>query len=409
VRAAAKAESPELVMVVHARYPIGEPRVEREARAAVDAGWRVSVVCLREKGEPRHESVQGVQVTRLPLTHRRGANVAQLLGEYAAFTGLASAVLAWRSLWRRPAVVQVHAPPDFLALAGVVPRLLGSRLLLDIHDLSRHMFGARFEGRRGMRAVTGGLAVVERLACRLADDVVTVHEPYRGEIQALGVPSSKLHVVMNSVDPAIIERAHAVRAERGQPSRELRIAYHGTVNYWYGVDLVVRALGDLIARGIPARLVVLGEGDALQEVRELVAELGLDDRVEFSGRYLPIVETLERVAACDCGVVPNRPTPLNRFALSSKLFEYVELGIPAVVAELETLGAHFASDEVRFFAAGDASRLADELAWIASNRENAAAMAERARRRAESYTWERSRVEYLKLLGVTTDGRAAAG
>ena len=50
---------------------------------------------------------------------------------------------------RRYAIVQVHNPPDFLLLAALGPRLLGARMILDVHDLAPDMFNMRFGGRRG--------------------------------------------------------------------------------------------------------------------------------------------------------------------------------------------------------------------------------------------------------------------
>ena len=38
-------------MIVHAYYPVGETRVQREALALIDAGYAVDVICLREQGE----------------------------------------------------------------------------------------------------------------------------------------------------------------------------------------------------------------------------------------------------------------------------------------------------------------------------------------------------------------------
>src|SRR4051812_41666394 len=77
-------------LVVHARYPIGEPRAERAAQAALRAGHRVSVIALRADGEPSEESVDGVEVRRLPVTHARGASVAQMVWEYVGFALLAT-------------------------------------------------------------------------------------------------------------------------------------------------------------------------------------------------------------------------------------------------------------------------------------------------------------------------------
>jgi glycogen synthase len=84
--------------------------------------------------------------------------------------------------------------------------------------------------------------------------------------------------------------------------------------------------------------------------------------------------------------------------LSSKLLEYVELGIPVAVAGLPTLREHFADDEVLFFTPGDASALAEALLAIARDPVAARARAEAARRRARAYAWEASATRYVRLL-----------
>jgi glycosyltransferase involved in cell wall biosynthesis len=385
-------------MLVHARYPVGEPRVEREAKAARDAGRDVEVVCLREPGEPRREVVDGIRVRRLPVRHRRGVGFALTLLEYVWFAALATVALGARR--RAPAVVHVHTPPDFLAVAALPLRLRGATVLLDVHDLSPHMYEARFRPGPAMRAVVGALRAIERAACAVADRVITVHEPYRRELVADGVDPDKVTVVMNSADERLIERVRqAVDRDGERPAEQGFVAaYHGTITHWYGVDLLVDAIARASERVPGLRGVVLGDGDALDAARARAAELRVDDRVWFSGAYAPIEETLRRVAAAGCGVVPNRASTLNRFALSSKLFEYVALGVPAAVARLDTLAAHFSDDEVTFFEPDDADSLAEAIAWIASNPEAAREKAARARERAREYSWRQNADRYVRLL-----------
>src|SRR5690348_339309 len=188
-------------MVVHGPYPIGQPpRVVREVAAARNVGYEVEVIATRRPGEKRVEIIDGIRVHRLPVSHRRGLGAASMAVEYVAFTVLATLALARRSVRRRFAVVQVHNPPDFLLFAALVTRLRRSRIVLDIHDLAPDMFAMRFgEGRLARLAVTA-LRTIERIACGLADAVVTVHEPYKRELASRGVASEKIVVVMNSID-----------------------------------------------------------------------------------------------------------------------------------------------------------------------------------------------------------------
>ena len=388
-----------LVMVVHANYPIGEPRVQREALAAVDAGWDVRVISLRREGEASIEEVEGVVVERLPVRHERGAGLGPMFIEYLVFATLAMAALIRLRLRRRARVdvVHIHAPPDFLAAAALPLKALGTRIVLDVHDLSPHIFGARFAGQLGGGTIEWLLLWVERGACALADAVVTVHEPYRRELETHGIPPRKLAVVMNAADERLLERVR----NRPRPCRQdgFELAYHGTITAWYGVDLIVRAVALLRDKLPGVRAVVLGEGDALVTARALAQELGVDDRIEFSGRYLPIEDALARVAGADCGVIPNRPSQLNRFALSSKLLEYVALGLPVAVSGLETLAAHFDDDEVMFFEPGNAEALSCAVLAIAERPAEARARARRASERAAAYAWRVNSQRYVELLG----------
>lgn len=383
--------------MVHAQYPLGEPRVEREARAAVEAGHVVDVICLRALGEPASATIEGIHVRRLPVEHVRGAGAIQMIREYVGFT-IRAAVETARLHRQHPIdVVQVHAPPDFLIASALMPRLGGSGVVLDIHDLSPDMFGARFGNRHVARLVQACLRVVERTACAFADRVITVHDAYRRELIAHGVPSERIEVVMNAADTEAVSRA---RATVSGPEDDFVVAYHGTITDWYGVDLLVQAVAQLEPRVPAIRALVLGDGDALPRAEVLARELGIDDRFRFSRAYLPHDEVLSAVATASCGVIPNRPTRLNRFALSSKLLEYVALGIPAVVARLETLAAHFSDDEVTYFTPGDARSLAEAIAWIADNPAEARARADRARVRAEAYSWPTSRARLLATLAA---------
>jgi len=267
------------------------------------------------------------------------------------------------------------------------------------------MYEARFAGRKPIaRAVRAVLRAIERAACALADQVITVHEPYRRELALDGVPERKISVVMNAADERLIETVVTRRGGNGARGGPFTLAYHGTITHWYGVDLLVEALATLSPQLPDARAVVLGAGDAVDSARALARDLGVDDRLELPGRYVPIEQALARVASADCGVIPNRPSTLNRFALSSKLFEYVALGIPVVVARLETLAAHFGPEEVTFFEPGDAASLADALRWVAVNPDAAREKAKAAGRRAREYSWQENRGRYVELL-TSTDSR----
>jgi hypothetical protein len=81
-------------MVVHAHYPFGETRVQRQAEALVRHGYAVDVLCLRAKSEAATELCNGVRVMRLPVRYRNHKAFVGKLGEYVRFFFLAMVKLA---------------------------------------------------------------------------------------------------------------------------------------------------------------------------------------------------------------------------------------------------------------------------------------------------------------------------
>ena len=383
---------PRLLMLLHDYYP-EDVRVAKEARAAIAAGFEVAVVALRRDDQQGEEWIEGARVIRLPIGHQRRATKLTLLREYLSFTALATVRAAVRSLCHRFDVVQVHNPPDFLIIASLVPRLLGAKVVFDVHDLSPDMFMMRFDNPAG-GIIDRALVFVERLAAHASDAVLTVHEPYRQELGRHGVPVEKVSVVLNSLDEEL------VTTDSGPPREAdgFRIVYHGTITPHYGVELLVEAAAR--ARGaIPGlRLELYGAGDALPAILERAQLLRLDSALTVTPRLLPQRDVLEAVKFASVGVIPNLPVRLNRFALPTKLFEYVALGIPAVVADLQTIRAHFSENEVWFFEPGNAVSLAAALERVAADPDAAAGRAAAARARYETYRWQRYADVYTGLL-----------
>ncbi|HYT65956.1 MAG TPA: glycosyltransferase family 4 protein [Vicinamibacterales bacterium] len=383
-------------MIVHARYPIGEPRIQRQAAAALDGGFEVDVICLREPGEAPREIVDGVRVRRLPVRHERSASAAAMAAEYLRFIVLATFALARLDRRRRYDVVHVSNPPDLLVLAGLLPRFRGARLIFDVHDLTPEMFDWRFAGSFGGGLVHRVLVFQERLACRVSDRVMTVHDGCAAVLKGRSVRSGEaVAIVMNTLDERLLPAAtHEVREGWHRP---VRLVYHGSLTRLYGVHVLIEALAKL-ELDEPVELAVIGGGDEQPRLERLVTELSLEDRVRFSKGFRPIDEALEKVAAADVGVVPLVSLPINRFALPSKLLEYVALRIPVVCGRAETIAAHFSEQEIAFFTPGNADELARVLVTVISDPAGSRERAQRAAQRYEAYRWSTNRERFLDVL-----------
>src|SRR5207302_11071815 len=120
---------PSICIVRHDYYPDGH--VSRDAEALVEAGYEVNVVALRRPTEPARETLDGVNVFRLPVEHRRGS-FWRYAWEYALFFVLATFLVTVLHVRKRFQVVEVDNMPDVLVFSAIVPRLSGARVILYI-------------------------------------------------------------------------------------------------------------------------------------------------------------------------------------------------------------------------------------------------------------------------------------
>jgi len=383
-----------LCTVVHGAYP-PDVRIARQARAAITGGWHVDVIATRQPGQLAREVIEDAVVHRLPISHERGSGILASLWEYSAFTLLATARVAWLHAQLPYDVVQINNPPDFLLMAGVVPQMRGAMLVFDVHDRSPDMFNLRFgdTGRRA-RVIDSILHRLERICLRAADEVVTVHEPYRDLLIACGADASKLTVVMNSIDDVVLASVPRVLSD----SDRFRVVYHGTVTPHYGVQLLVEAAAAIVDRVPTLALEIYGAGDAIYEAREAASRLGIAERTIINGQYLPHDEVLQRIYGASVGVNPNLATRHDRSAIATKLFEYVALGIPVVSADLPAVRHHFGDDQITYFTPGDVDSLANAILSIAKCPTQACRRAESAAKRYEEYRWPIQAARYLEVL-----------
>ncbi|MCB9878039.1 MAG: glycosyltransferase [Planctomycetes bacterium] len=391
-------------MVVHAYYE-GDARVRRYAESLAVLGHRVEVLALRARDKPKREQLRGVEVHRLPLSRRRGGTLRYLF-EYLWFTLLCGIVLTWRC--RRYDVVHVHNMPDFLVFAGLLPRLLGRAVVLDVHDLMPEVYCSKFKTSVRHPGIWP-IRVQEWLSHRFASACVFATERFRSEAVARGtVREGDSIACMNAADTTLFDaKRHPWRGPE-DPAR-FSLLYLGTVSHRHGVDQCVRVL-PLAAQRIPGiRLVIHcklaeAEGKPLQELKDLAAELGVAERVEI-GPPLLLQDVPAAMSRSSVGVfTPHQDVHID-MALSLKVPEFVAMGVPVVAVRTSIMQSLFRDDEVLLFEDGDHQRFADHLVHLFEDPDAGRAMAERAGRFTRERSWDNEFAGYVRLLERLT-GRA---
>jgi len=383
-------------MLVHAYYPLGEPRVEREARALIRHAYDVDVICLRNHGEAPVESVDGVTVYRLPVQRHKGRGLAVQLLEYLVFFALAFIKLIALHRRRRYRVVQAHNLPDFLVFAALWPKLTGARLILDLHDLMPEFYAARFGGSLASWPVRL-VRWQERLSCRFADHVITVSDHWRQALIRRGVPAHKCSVVMNVADENIF-LWQGNGSLRPPNKSKFRLIYHGTIVQRYGLDLAIQAI-NRVRHEIPdIHLTILGKGDYVDTLIQMAQELNLHHHVTIVNDIRPAEELPGIIRTADVGIVPYRNDIFTDALLPTKLMEYAALGLPAIAARTTAIETYFGDTMAEFFEPGNIDDLAQCIRNLYESPERLAELAQGSQKFNERYNWSKIGADYVALV-----------
>jgi glycosyltransferase involved in cell wall biosynthesis len=370
-----------------------DSRVRNEAEALAAAGHRVTVLCPADREHPRVWRSGGITVRGLPFL----AEIAERwghVGEYTYFLIAATLAVLAASFRGGFDVIHAHNPPDVSFLIALPWKLLGRRFVFDHHDLSPEIFTIRFAGK--WRFVFRILAAAERLSCRTADLIISTNESIRRvEIERAGADAGKIRIVRNGPRLDVFTPGAAERGERARPA--FLLVYVGTIGPMDGVEYLLRAL-EILARehgrdDVSCR--VIGSGDSLEKCRRLAQELGVADRVEFTGWLQDEDSLVAAIRDADVCVDPAPANPLNDRLTMIKIMEYMALAKPIVAFDLP---------ETRWSAAGAAlyarpnecTDLARQIARLLADADLRAKMGEEGRARvASELAWEYSARELL--------------
>lgn len=350
-------------VVRHRAYP-GDPRMENQIRALQEAGYEVDVFCLRRDGEPRTSVERGVGVFRTRALKRKRAGLLRYMAEYLTFWLASLWFLTRRQITQRYNLILVLTLPDFLAFSAIFARMLGARVIVDMREVMPEMAHADYDLEMGSLPMRLIIAA-EQGAIRFADHVITCTQQMRETYVSRGADPGKIAVMLNVADPALFS-GPALPGEQAGTGAAFCIVTHGTIKARYGHDVLIRAMPHVLEAVPGAHLVIMGDGPLRAGLEALTSELGLGHAVAFAG-YVPEDELLRRLRAAHCGVVPLVSTPETERIHTFKMYEYIALGIPAVVSRTWAVDAAFDDGMVCFFEPGDPADLARALLRLHSD------------------------------------------
>ena len=249
------------------------------------------------------------------------------------------------------------------------------------------------------------LLLCEWLTFHMAEMVISTNETFR-EL-AIGRGGKNPEHVMSVYSFPDRAKLHRVPPnEKLRRGRKIVLGYVGIIGFQDGVDHLIRATHHIV-RDLgctDVQTLIVGDGTAVSGLRDLVADLKMEDHITFTG-YLRGEDLLEALSSFDIGVIPDPYNEFNDKVSMNKAFEYGLLGIPTVTYRLkETM--RMLGDAAIYANCEGPNALGGEILKLIADPDLRTHMGRRALERADKlYDWDREAIKYVAVFEKAISGR----
>lgn len=161
---------------------------------------------------------------------------------------------------------------------------------------------------------------------------VIVNSNYmKSELQRLfGLPYEKINVVPNGVNLNLyngVEKDYNFRRQYAADNEKI-ILYVGRLVYEKGIQNLIAAMPKVLNGYHDSKLIIAGKGGMIDELRDEVRRLNIENKVYFTG-YLNLNQVTKMYKCADVAVFPSTYEPFGVVALEGMLS-----GTPVVVSDV---------------------------------------------------------------------------
>jgi PEP-CTERM/exosortase A-associated glycosyltransferase len=356
-------------------YAIRSDSIIRAQRAM---GWEPLVVTSPQHGATPEAGAETVDGVRYYRTAARTTITVPFLRQFQMVRKMTARIREVARL-EQPDLVHAHSPCLWGEAAGRAARRLGIPFVYEIRGLWEDAAVDQGKTREGSLRYRLSRALETRVA-RAAGAVVVIAEQLKEELLRRGIEARKLFVVPNGVD---VDKFQPIgRDEQLASAMKLNgavcVGYIGSLYPWEGVEDLVRAAPQIVARAPATRFLIVGGGPQEKAIRRIIGELGVGDRVQFVGN-VSHKDILRYYSVLDILVYPRRQTRNTEFVTPLKPLEAMALGKAVLASDVGGLRELLPEETGVLYPAGDTAALAAKCLTLIAHPEERTLLGIKAR------------------------------
>jgi len=378
--------------------------IDQLARILSELGHKPQVVARSHNDQSNHEEVNGTPLIQVPLKSTSRFRDALLYHfPFNPFWKNLLVKIGRQEKWE--AIIVRETPLAWPSLMAA--RILKIPAYLDM----RENLAAMYQAGRARNFVLGILrkpslikGYEQLVVPRFKHTFVVSPELKDWLTQTYNVSLSHVSVLENTPSEQFLEEAETAYQQTNKPDNVFRFVFAGNIRENRGVGDIIEALPLVLKENPAVRLRIIGEGSYLTDLKQRIAELNLNDSVEFYP-MLSQKELIHRLAECHIGLEPYRLSTQGHLTVPGKLFEYMALGLPVFSsARRPTMRILEDTNSGWVFQSRNHQEIGNQMVSIAKDKDTVARYGENAQKAVLSrYNWKNN----LEILDYVFPKKAA--
>jgi len=235
--------------------------------------------------------------------------------------------------------------------------------------------------------------------------VIAANDLWRTTLVSRSVSRERCTALINYPGPIFMSRKTTLF--ESPSSAPPLVLYPGSLGTHQGLEVGVRAVKLLDSAGVRLRFAIYGRGPEELALGRLIKDLSLDTVVSINP-MLPLEKIADLMATATVGIVTKFGHGFGGQAFSTKILEFMAIGVPVLVSETPIDKYYFDDSLVEFFKSGDPADCAAHLKKLLEDGALRAARSARGIEFVRENNWDAKKGVYLNIVNRLTGGRHAA-
>lgn len=314
-------------------------RVEKEANSLLKEGNEVAILSYMYDRMPWEEMINGIKIFRFRIPRQVAKKILGFSLQLPFYRWI------WQCAIKRIAslypfdVVHIHDLP-LCNLIQFIKKNYEVPVVADMHENYPYLVAEQpYMNSLPARIFLskGEWFIKEKEWLAKADSIICVAEEMKQRIESLFKKPLKILIVPNVPDITELNSSPADYYDiKNRFSGSFNVLYVGGIDAVRGIDILIRAAKEAAQTIQVLKIIIVGDGKILPDMKRLAVSLQLDNIIFFEG-WRPQDEIGSYIMVSDVCVIPHRKSPQTDNSSPNKLFQYMYFKKPVISSDCNSI------------------------------------------------------------------------